>query len=272
MARQIGLADALRKESVQVVEHPGWEERGAASFDPRGVLVHHTGPPSTEAQIGGCIRGRRATPTQRALPGPLAQVVLTPDGVAHVIAAGRANHAGVGDWKGITKGNTRLFGIEAVHPGDKNIPWPDVQIAAYHRVVAAMCRLAGVGADMVAAHGEYALPAGRKVDPAGIDMDAFRAAVAQLLGPVKTPQEVVHPMFDPPHVLEPLVAELACPTGGVWLLSGSGAIYTFGGAPFTGGANNKEYFTGRRAAVLELSPDNRPVVVATSGEKYGPDF
>ncbi len=76
-------------------------------------------------------------------------------------------------------------------------------------------------------------------------------------------------MYDPPHVLEPIVADLRAPQGGVWLLSGSGAVYAYGGAPFHGGANAKPYFANRTAARLEPRQDaNGYVIVATSGERY----
>ena len=81
----------------------------------------------------------------------------------------------------------------------------------------------------------------------------------------------VKPMYDPPLDLEPIVADLVCPTGGVWLLAGSGAVYAFGGAPYLGSPNGKNYFAGRTAAQLQLV-DNKYRVVATSGEGYGPGF
>lgn len=86
-----------------------------------------------------------------------------------------------------------------------------------------------------------------------------------------TPPEVVQPMYDPPLTLEPVVADLLCPTGGVWLLAASGAVYAFGGAPYLGAPNGKPYFSGRRAAQLRLV-DSKYQVVATSGEAYGPGF
>lgn len=81
----------------------------------------------------------------------------------------------------------------------------------------------------------------------------------------------VEPMFDPALDLEPIVADLACPTGGVWLLAASGAIYTFGGAPYLGGPNGKPYWGTRTAARLVLV-DGKYRVVATTGETYGPGF
>lgn len=80
----------------------------------------------------------------------------------------------------------------------------------------------------------------------------------------------VAPQFNPP--LPRFVAWLNCPTGGGWGLGADGGIFALGGAPFTGSPVGKEYFVNRTGAGLKLSKDNRPIVISTSGENYGPDF
>jgi len=118
VTRALWLADALRAEGVTVVEEPGWRDRGNPTFSPKGVICHHTaGPARGDApSLGTCINGRPG------LPGPLCQIVLARSGTAHVIASGRANHAGAGGWRGLT-GNTSVFGIEAENTG-LGEPWP----------------------------------------------------------------------------------------------------------------------------------------------------
>lgn len=97
----------------------------------------------------------------------------------------------------------------------------------------------------------------------------LRGRVTQLLTVGK-----VAPMYNPPHQLEPVVADLACPTGGAWLLAASGAVYAYGGAPYFGGTNGRPWFAGRQAARLELptvdeaAAGKRYVVIAGSGERY----
>lgn len=86
--------------------------------------------------------------------------------------------------------------------------------------------------------------------------------------PLPPKEDKVKPMFNPPYSLEPIVADLKCPTGGAWLLAISGAVYAFGGAPFLGGANGKDYFIGRKAARLELNDRKGYDIIATSGERY----
>lgn len=88
---------------------------------------------------------------------------------------------------------------------------------------------------------------------------------------IPPPTRKVFPMFDPALVIEPVVADLSCPTGGAWCLSASGAIYAWGGAPHLGQPRDKDYFRGRVAARLE-PVDNGYRVVAESGEIYGPGF
>ena len=179
MPRALWLADALRAEGVTVEEHPGWRERGSATFNPKCVICHHTaGPARGDApSLGVCINGRPG------LPGPLCQIVLARSGTAHVIASGRANHAGRGGWRGL-EGNTSVFGIEAENTG-LGEPWSPVQLAAYVACVAALCRRGQIPVGMVCAHREWA--PGRKIDPKGIDMTRFRADVLARLGNVSPP-------------------------------------------------------------------------------------
>ena len=118
------------------------------------------------------------------LPGPLAQLCLGRDGTFFVVAAGRASHAGVGNWQGITTGNSSFIGIEAENTGlttgPKADPWPDVQLDAYRRGVAAILKKIGANAIMCCGHKEYALPPSRKSDPT-LNMPDFRTQVAAIM-------------------------------------------------------------------------------------------
>lgn len=90
------------------------------------------------------------------------------------------------------------------------------------------------------------------------------------------PTKKVFPMFDPPIDMPPVVADLACPTGGAWTLHTDGGIGGWAGALVTGSVVGKPYWLDggkpRTPARLELSPDNRPITVATDGAKYGPEY
>jgi len=173
------LPDVLKSAGLRVAEVDGWEARGTAgNFGPiKGVMCHHTaGPRSGNMPSLDLIRKGRP-----GLSGPLAQLGLGRDGTFYIIAAGRANHAGAGIWQGVSSGNTSFIGIEAENDGVGEV-WPDVQLEAYQRGVAAILKHIGASAVMCCGHREYALPAGRKIDPTGIDMPSFRQAVTVFLG------------------------------------------------------------------------------------------
>src|SRR5690606_16095746 len=100
-------AVALRDWGLNVVEVNGWQTRGSSVFNPGGSVNHHTAGsrhnsiPSLNILING----------HGSLPGPLCNVAQSRStqynsGQAfddvYVIAAGRANHAGLGGWSGLT--------------------------------------------------------------------------------------------------------------------------------------------------------------------------
>lgn len=169
------LPQTLKSAGLKVAEVPGWSDRGRAEMGSvLGLVCHHTG-----------TRGGGNMPTLRVLidgrsdlPGPLSQLGLGRDGTYYVIAAGRANHAGAGSWRGVS-GNSHFIGIEAENSGDGVEPWPDVQMDAYRRGAAAILKQIGATAGMCCGHKEYA--PGRKVDPLGIDCGVFRNDVAAIM-------------------------------------------------------------------------------------------
>jgi peptidoglycan hydrolase-like protein with peptidoglycan-binding domain len=186
------LPTVLEQAGLKVAEVPGWETRGLGDVGAvLGVLCHHTaGPRKGNMPSLGVVRDGRP-----GLKGPLSQLGLGRDGTYYVIAAGRAQHAGRGDWLGVTDGNRNLIGIEAENSGGHGDPWPDIQLEAYRRGIAAILKHALLGAERCAGHKEYALPRGRKVDP-NFDMVAFRAEVSQIMSgaaPAPRPIPAVEP-------------------------------------------------------------------------------
>jgi Negative regulator of beta-lactamase expression len=188
------LPDVLRAAGLRVAPVDGWQTRGRGDVGRIfGVICHHTAGPKNGnmPSLNILINGRAG------LPGPLAQLGLGRDGTYYVIAAGRCNHAGAGNWQGVTTGNTSYIGIEAENTGLPNdSPWPAVQIDAYHRGVAAILMHLQQGVQFCAGHKEYALPRGRKTDP-NFDMKAFRAAVAAIMSGA-APAPVLIPPAEPP--------------------------------------------------------------------------
>lgn len=176
MGYQLWIADKLREYGLQVVEVNGWQTRGRGDgFAPQAVMAHHTasGRGHDAPALRICTHGRSD------LPGPLCNVLLSRSGVAYVVAAGKANHAGSGEILGLDS-NYEFLGIEAENDGRGEI-WTVVQMDAFHKVSAALLDGIGKTGSHVVGHKEYALPKGRKIDPT-FDMGPFRWHVDKILG------------------------------------------------------------------------------------------
>lgn len=182
----IWLPEVLQQAGLKVAKVEGWEDRGRGEMGQVfGVICHHTAGP----RHGNMPSLRTITKGRSNLPGPLAQLGLGRDGTYYVVAAGRCNHAGRGSWQDHPNGNSNFIGIEAENTGLSNdLPWPAVQMDAYHRGVAAILTHAQRSYVNCCGHKEYALPHGRKSDPS-FDMRPFRLAVQAIMegaGPVPT--------------------------------------------------------------------------------------
>ena len=151
------LPRVLLGAGLKVAEQPGWRDSRPrrCRADQRCNLPSHGWRESREYAEPGVVTNGRPD-----LPGPLAQLCLGRDGTYFVVAAGRCNHAGAGNWQGITTGNTNFIGIEAENTGfvsgPKADPWPAVQMDAYRRGVAAILKKIRANAIMCCGHKEYA--------------------------------------------------------------------------------------------------------------------
>lgn len=162
MPYDTGLATRLRKvPGLNVRECDGWKSRGNSSggnFYPEGMVIHHTAGADPSAgkapSLETIIHGRPD------LNGPLANIYMDFEGTVYVVAAGCANHAGDGNWKGMT-GNSQAWGFEIEHPGTYPLPDDTAEIAA--AATAAVIR-GNNGAGMCPYHKEYCYPPGRKID------------------------------------------------------------------------------------------------------------
>lgn len=182
MTHLLWLADILRDAGLAVVEHPGWKARGKPGMRPRIVIGHHTAshPFTPDATVTNLLVNGRVD-----LPGPLCHLGLNRNGTYIVVAAGKANHAGLGQWMDANE-SVEAIGIEAYNygagvPFPSREPWPQIQLDAYDRGVAAL--LAHIGRDerYFCGHREWAQPPGRKPDPSGIDLPAMRLRIKYLL-------------------------------------------------------------------------------------------
>jgi hypothetical protein len=200
---------ALKHAGLGVVEHGNWRTHNRNSHGAwgpvHGVMIHHTGPYSSEADMVLLCRTG-----YHDLPGPLCHGVIDRSGTVHLVGYGRANHAGLGDAKVLqavtaerhlpqdtradTDGNRAFYGFECVNTG--NQPWPKAQLDAMAQAAAAVCKAHGWHEGSVIGHKEWQ-PG--KPDPGGIDMDDFRERVATHLkhGGKQHPKPSPKPKPDP---------------------------------------------------------------------------
>lgn len=160
------LATIARRTGFPVVEVPGWTSRGHGPQPlVQGVVCHHT---AGRADMHVVRDGRSD------LPGPLSQFWLEHTGRIFVVAAGRCWHNAPST--SVFHTNSASLGIEAENNGRE--PWPDVQLDAYRKLCAELCKAFSLPAARVKGHKEVNTA---KSDPHSLNMNDFRAAVAQLM-------------------------------------------------------------------------------------------
>lgn len=182
--RDLDLKRRLELAGLTVTEIDGWKERGSTTFNPHGSVHHHTAGPRKGVQpsLGVVINGRSD------LPGPLCNVHGPREESLRVnlVAAGRANHAGKGGWRGLS-GNSSVYGLEEEHCGYDDEPISELRIDRMARVHAAFA-FELFEAEMVCQHREWA-PRRKPDFVAGLlDPDAFRSRVADILRDMRNPE------------------------------------------------------------------------------------
>ncbi len=168
MSRDTGIAARLRAYGLNVVEINGWQTRGSSSFNPQGSVDHHTAGSSNgnAPSLGVCINGRAG------LSGPLCNVLIGRDNTCYVIAAGRANHAGRGSWRGLS-GNSSVYGVERENTGYATGPRAEPWRVDQHWVAACVhaALLDGKNLDNLCQHKEWT---SRKIDVHSVNGDDMR--------------------------------------------------------------------------------------------------
>lgn len=166
------MVEASKRFGLKVEIVPGAETRGSAAFNPYGFVGHHTAGARSgdRPSLNLCVNGRPD------LDGPLCNDFLTRAGVNVIVAAGRANHAGAGGFRGLV-GNSAVWGCEAEDDGDGT--WTGAQWIAYPRLVAARLWMINRDASWYCSHRTWAPT--RKIDPTGIADTWMQAQVEPLL-------------------------------------------------------------------------------------------
>lgn len=176
--RTVQAINLMRSRGLVVHEVDGWQRRGRpGTFRPSGVVEHHDAS-STKAGNWGAlpiiISGRPG------IPGPLSQWQVARNGEWMVVAAGIANHAGSGGFKGLA-GNSLVWGVEVANNGVN-----EEYSAQLHQSldIGLQCLLEtlGRGPEWLCGHKEWAPK--RKSDPRH-SMDWRRLSLKSPSGPVR---------------------------------------------------------------------------------------
>jgi hypothetical protein len=195
-ARLTQLADVLRAAGLTVVEIDGWKTRSrpesTGGFAPVGVLWHHTGDSANGEKYAEWL----AKVGRPDLPAPLCHLSIDRQGTVYVIAAGRANHAGVAKASGSVAagdGNGLYVGVEVQNTGTED--YPRAQYDAMVKVGAALGKMLPCTINAQRAHYETSVTG--KWDPGDpdglpftggkrvLDMDAFRTMIGTAMNPPK---------------------------------------------------------------------------------------
>ena len=162
------LPAVLRAAGLTVVEHAGWEKRGLSggTFTPKSVVWHHDASPKGDSP---------GVPAYmiRNFEKAAAQLWVDRQGHWHIIASGRAPHAG------LTKlgkpGNKNSIGIETDHTTGE--VWSEPLLVSLRKGTAAIFKHMKVNENALEFHKTICFPSGRKNDPAGLDLAKERARV-----------------------------------------------------------------------------------------------
>lgn len=174
------LPVVLRAEGIRVIVEHGWATRGLSRtmpFQPKFIVWHHDASPK------GPTPGVPAAMIERFNEAAAQCWVCMgcngdhPIGTWHIIAAGRAPHAGE-----VLRGKPNNFnsiGIETDHTSGES--WhPDLLSSLRKGSAAILQRLSQTPDPGLEFHKTICAPPGRKIDPDGLELAAERVKVAQV--------------------------------------------------------------------------------------------
>jgi len=170
------LSDEFRNsKGFRVDYYPGWETRGRVDFEPRYMMEHHTGAGAYNALLRYMAEGPVHPPLCNIANSRPANGIVR----VTVVAAGRANHSGMGQYGTIppNQGNKFSIGNEGQNTGSQ--PWPNQQLEAQRRCDAAILNYLNRDVSYLIDHKTYA--PNRKWDRHSISLPNERRQVDRLL-------------------------------------------------------------------------------------------
>lgn len=159
-----------------------WQGRGGNPIN--ALVLHATAGPFT--------------PSLHWLMNPNAQVsahyLISKEGIIFQLVdeTDRAWHAGKSYWKGWTSLNHNSIGIELVNQNDGLDPYPEEQVARCCWLARQIVRRYDIEREMLTTH--YLISPGRKTDPRGFPLEAFRDSV--YLASVDLKEELTRATFE----------------------------------------------------------------------------
>lgn len=187
------FAAIFRAEKVPYIEVGPWRSHvRPGAFRPEGILLHHTASTGYASTLHTVRYGRPD------LAGPLCNIFIA-KGKAHIISAGKANHAGMGAAEALSRlrhndtpngtarqmgyqdavnGNGLLVGFEVLSPGNGTVlPLVDWNVMC-HAAAAILKHMRQPHASRVIGHAEWTR---RKIDPVfGRGEDGRKGALADM--------------------------------------------------------------------------------------------
>jgi N-acetylmuramoyl-L-alanine amidase len=157
-----------------------WQVRASPNHNPRpnnimpsAIVLHADAANRVDESLDWCRR-RESKVSYHILIGRTGNVFSL------VHPELRAWHCGVSEMDGVKDVNDFAIGV-CLSNRNNGETYPTAQVFEGVRTCALLCRFYGIDPDRITTHALIALPAGRKTDPVGLDLDAFKTQVRHML-------------------------------------------------------------------------------------------
>lgn len=165
----------------QLVIPPRWQSRPSPNKSKRptgvritAIVLHADAASRVDISLDWCRRPESRV-SYHLLIGRTGNVFML------VHPEDRAWHAGVSELDGVRNVNDFSVGVCLSNRNDGE-SYHKAQLFEAASACAHLCKHYGIPLDRIVTHASVARPVGRKTDPLGLDLEAFRATVKALLG------------------------------------------------------------------------------------------